>query len=94
MAWYHQYQYAEIMMGEYPALRGRALPIHRYEISFDGLHILRVEVEVPGGTTQWFRVPHDVILYKSGKDLITLPETRLSESKWQKLLRRWNLKRR
>lgn len=94
MAWYHQYQYASVKMAEYPQLRNMALPILRYEIAHDGMHILRVEVQIKDGQTMWFKYPSQVSLYKSGKDLITMPEQASSEKMFDKLLRAFNLKRR
>ncbi len=91
MSWYHQYQFAEITDGMYPKLRGIALPIIRYEIR-EPLHILAVEVLIKGGQTMWFRI-HQIRLYKSSKDLMTIPEEIMSESKWTKFLRKLNLRK-
>lgn len=92
MAWYHQYQYAEVIDPMYPLLRSKALPITRYEIR--DLHILKVEVQLQPGMSKWFSVPSQVRLYKSGSDLLVIPDLKnTNSSKFQKFLKRLNLKR-
>lgn len=88
----HQYQWGEVIDAMYPRLRGKALPILRYEIR--DKHILRVELFIQKGLSEWFSVPGQVMLYKSWKDLIDLPVVKAkSESKFLQLLKRFNFRR-
>jgi len=90
MAWYHQYQFAEVTDLGYPGLKGFALPIVRYEIR-EPLHILAVEVQIKDGQTVWFKVAQ-IRLYKGSKDLINTPEQKSSAGAWKRFLKKMNLK--
>lgn len=92
MAWYHQYQYAEIKSARYITLRGKSLPIVSYEITDDPKRILAVKLEICRDNFQWFN-RSDVTLFKSGVDLITMPEQRHNENIVKRLCRSLNMRR-
>lgn len=91
MAWYHEYQFAEVRDPLYPRLKGFGLPIIRYEIRED--KIIALELQLKDNQTIWFPREH-LILYKCGKDLVTKSEGRGTAKGWKKLLQKFNLKKR
>lgn len=93
MAWYHQYQFGEVLHPLYGRLEGHALPILQYEICEN--KILAVELQVKESLPMWFDRKY-VRLYKSGIDLVKEPETynRGFRGGLEKLLRGWNIRER
>ncbi|MBD3321789.1 MAG: hypothetical protein GF350_11900 [Chitinivibrionales bacterium] len=86
MAWYHQYQYAEIKPGRgYRNLERRALPILRYEIIDQKKRIVQVELFVNKSVSIWIKARH-VWLYKSSKDLALLTEQRHENHRLKRLI--------
>ena len=92
MAWYHQYQFAELNHNLYPTLRGKALPIVQYEITDLPKKIVAVKVKIAPGNFAWFDSKH-VTLYKSGSDLIVMPEIKYGESIVRRIMRSFGLKK-
>lgn len=92
MAWYHQYQFAEIIDTMYPDLKGIALPIVRYEIKDAPARVVAVEVFIKGGQNMWF-TRRQVRLYMGSEELILRPEQRESKKMWERFLRKFNLKK-
>lgn len=89
MAWVHQYQYAEISPSLYPKLRGMALPIIRYEVQED--KIIAVELGLKDNQRVWVE-RENVTLYRSGKELISIPETKGSLRKWRRFLKQFSIR--
>jgi len=91
MAWYHIYQFAEVTDPMYPKLKALALPVMRYEVCDQ--HILALELKVPTGEERWFTIKQ-VMLYRSDKRFLSMPEQRMSATRWHRFLKFLNIKRR
>lgn len=75
MAWYHVYQFAEIRDPMYPRLRGKCLPIIKYEVWEKEKKIIAVQVLIKEGQVKWFhRKTTNILLYRSGSDLLKIEE--------------------
>jgi len=91
MAWYHQFQYAEIKNPLYPTLRGKSLPIVSYEITDNPKKIKAVKVMVARENYVWFDCS-SVTLFKSGIDLAIMPELRHKENILKRIMRNMGMK--
>lgn len=91
MAWYHQYQFAEVTHENFKHLKGKSLPIIQYEIIEEEKKILSVRVKTSEISSEWFNRKY-VRLFKGPKELIIVPDQRHTEHLFQRLKRMFNFK--
>ncbi len=91
MAWYNQYQYAEVIDPMYRNLNNKALPIIRFDIVDSEKKVLAVELSFGNNSSQWFE-QNQVILYKSGKELIGIGQKKRDIGLFNKISKIFKLK--
>ena len=92
MAWYHQYQYARVTDPLYRNLRNKALPIIQFDIVESEKKIVRVHLSFGNNSSHWFHASQ-VVMYKSGKDLLKLGHEKRDVNLYNKITKTLNLKK-